>query len=402
MATRDTNVKGMRTQVGIIGAGPSGLILAHLLRLTGIESVIIEARSREHCEQRARAGVLEHDAAALLERIGVGERMRREGLVHRGIFLRFNGRDHRIDFTDLTGGRSITVYGQHEVIKDLIAAALDAGQQLLFDVEDVSVDELESRRPRIHFRRQSGAVTLECDVIAGCDGFHGVCRPSIPNGALQSFDKTYPFAWLGILAAAPPASEELVYTRHERGFALMSMRSPQITRLYLQVPPSTSLDEWPDDRIWTELRTRMATNEPWALCEGTILQRSVTPMRGFVVDPMQYGRLYLVGDAAHIVPPTGAKGMNLAIADVRVLAEALVAFYRDGSSELLGEYSTTCLRRVWRVQRFSAYMTRMLHRASDDPFDDRVQLAELEYVTSSRAAAAALAENYVGLPFDAR
>jgi p-hydroxybenzoate 3-monooxygenase len=371
-----------------------------MLRLRGIESVIVEARSRAHCEQRVRAGVLEHDAADLLEKIGVGARMRREGLVHRGIFLRFNARDHRIDMAELTGGRTITVYGQHEVIKDLVAAALAAGQRLHFEVDDVAVEDVSSARPRIRFRHGGEARCVECDIIAGCDGFHGVSRVSIPPGLLHIYDKTYPFAWLGILAAAPPASEELVYTRHERGFALLSMRSPEITRLYLQCAPDESLDEWPDDRIWAELRARFAREDDWVLHDGPILQRGVTPMRSVVVDPMQYGRLFLVGDAAHIVPPTGAKGMNLAIADVRVLARALGAFFLDGSTHLLDRYSATCLRRVWKVQRFSAYMTHMLHRTSDGAFADRLQLAELDYVTSSRAAATALAENYVGLPFE--
>jgi p-hydroxybenzoate 3-monooxygenase len=390
----------MKTQVGIVGAGPSGLLLAHMLRLQGIASIVLESRSREHCEQRARAGVLEHDSANLLEEIGVGERMRREGLVHRGIFLRFGERDHRIDMAGLTGGRTITVYGQHEVIKDLIAAALSAGQVIHFGVDDVALEDIDSERPRIRFRHDGHAQVIECDVIAGCDGFHGVSRPSIPEGVLATFDKTYPFAWLGILAEAAPASEELVYARHDRGFALQSMRSPHVTRLYLQCAPDESLDAWPDARIWSELRARFATRDDWDLREGPITQRGITAMRAFVVDPMQHGRLFLVGDAAHIVPPTGAKGMNLAIADVRVLARAVGAFYRDGDGRLLDAYSATCLRRVWKVQRFSSWMTRLLHRTDDGPFADRMQLAELDYVTSSRAASASLAENYVGLPFD--
>ena len=389
-----------RTQVGIIGAGPSGLILARMLAQQGIESVILEARSREYCEQRARAGVLEHDSANLLEEIGVGSRMRREGLVHRGIFLRFGGRDHRIDMAELTGGRTITVYGQHEVIKDLIAAAITDGQPLLFDVDDVSVHDLESNTPKIRYRHAGEAHTLECDVIAGCDGFHGICRPSIPSEAIAEISHTFPFAWLGILSASPPASEELVYARHERGFALQSMRSPEITRLYIQVPPDDTIDHWTDEQIWDELDARLSLDHDWSLNRGPIVQRAVTPMRSFVAEPMQFGRLFLVGDAAHIVPPTGAKGMNLAIADVRVLASALGAFYTKGDMRLLDAYSATCLRRVWKVQRFSAWMTQLLHRVGDDPFAAQVQLAELEYVTSSRAASTALAENYVGLPFD--
>jgi len=391
----------LKTQVGIIGAGPSGLILARMLAQQGIESVILESQSRAHCEQRARAGVLEHDAANLLDEIGVGERMRREGLVHRGIFLRFDGCDHRIDMAELTGGRTITVYGQHEVIKDLIAAAIADGQALHFDVADVSLNDIDSDAPTIQYRHEGELRVLQCDVIAGCDGFHGVCRPSIPDGAIRSFARSYPFAWLGILSASAPASAELVYARHERGFALQSMRSPEVTRLYIQVPPDDTIDHWSDDQIWSELNTRLAVDGDWSLNRGPIVQRGITPMRSFVADPMQFGRLFLVGDAAHIVPPTGAKGMNLAIADVRVLAAALGAFYTKGDMRPLDTYSATCLRRVWNVQRFSAWMTQLLHRIGDDPFAARVQRAELEYVTSSRAAATALAENYVGLPFGA-
>jgi len=370
-----------------------------MLRAEGIESVVLESRSRAYCEQRVRAGVLEHDSANLLEEIGVGERMRREGLVHRGIHLRFNGCDHRIDLAGLAGGRVITVYGQHEVIKDLIAAAIGAGQHLHFEVSDVRAENLESSQPRIRYRDGDADKVLDCDVIAGCDGFHGVCRPAIPDGVVQAFDSTYPFAWLGILAAAAPLSEELVYARHERGFALLSMRSPSITRLYLQCELDDSIDNWPDDRIWSELRLRVSTTAGDSLNEGEILQRGITPMRAFVAEPMQFGRLFLVGDAAHIVPPTGAKGMNLAIADVCVLAEALSNFFRAGSTALLDRYSATCLRRVWKVQRFSTWMTRMLHR-HDDPFVNRLSLAELDYVVGSRAASMSLAENYVGLPFD--
>jgi p-hydroxybenzoate 3-monooxygenase len=371
-----------------------------MLARQGIESVILEARSREYCEQRARAGVLEHDAANLLEEIGVGARMRREGLVHRGIFLRFDGRDHRIDMAELTGGRTITVYGQHEVIKDLIAAAIADSQPLLFDVDDVSIHDLESNSPKIRYRHAGEAHTLECDILAGCDGFHGICRPSIPSDSIHALSHTFPFAWLGILSASPPASEELVYARHERGFALQSMRSPEITRLYIQVPPEDTIEHWTDEQIWDELDARLALDHDWSLNRGPIVQRAITPMRSFVTEPMQFGRLFLVGDAAHIVPPTGAKGMNLAIADVRVLAAALGAFYTKGDMRLLDAYSATCLRRVWKVQRFSAWMTQLLHRSGDDPFAAQVQLAELEYVTSSRAASTALAENYVGLPFD--
>jgi len=391
----------MRTQVGIVGAGPAGLLLSHLLHLEGIESVVLEAHSRLYVEERNRAGVLEQGTVDLLAEAGVGERLKREGLLHHGIRLSFGGRHHRIDFTELTGGRAITVYGQHEVLKDLIKARLDAGGQVLFDSDNVSVHDLEARAPKIRFRRNGQAHELTCDFIAGCDGSHGVCRPSIPGGALTVFERTYPFAWLGILAEAPPASEELVYTYHERGFALFSMRTPRITRLYLQCSPEEQIANWSDDKIWLELHVRLETSDGWRAAEGPILQKSITGMRSIVVEPMQYGRLFLAGDAAHIVPPTGAKGLNLAVADVRVLAQAFARFYASGDWRMLDEYSTTCLRRVWKVQRFSWWMTSMLHRfEGDSAFEQRRQLAELDYVTSSRAAATTLAENYVGLPQD--
>lgn len=392
--------RAMRTQIGIVGAGPAGLMLAHLLDLEGISSVVIEARSREHVETRVRAGVLEQGTADLLIDTGVGERMKRQGLVHRGIELRFNGCGHRIDFYELTG-RSITVYGQQEVVKDLIQARLASGGEILFDVENVSVHGFDSPRPRIEFQAAGEPREIVCDFIAGCDGFHGVCRPSIPAGALRFYERIYPFAWLGILAEAPPASEELIYAHHERGFALMSMRTPAISRLYLQCRPEEDLANWPDRRIWDEMQTRFRTSGGFRLAEGPIMQKGVTGMRSFVAEPMQCGRLFLAGDAAHIVPPTGAKGMNLAIADVRVLARAFSAFYRAGSEDQLSGYSTTCLRRVWRAQHFSWWMTSMLHRTHGDTgFDYRRQLAELENVTTSRAAATNLAENYTGLPFD--
>jgi p-hydroxybenzoate 3-monooxygenase len=386
-----------RTQVGIVGAGPAGLVLAHLLHLRGIRSVVLECRSRDYVEKRIRAGVLEQGTADLLIEAGVGSRMQREGLVHHGIELRFDGHGRRIDFQALTG-RAITVYGQHEVVKDLIAARLEAGQPILFDVEDVSVHGCTTPSPAIRFRHDGETRDLFCDVVAGCDGFHGVCRPSIPAAALAVHERTYPFAWLGILAQAPPSSKELIYAYHERGFALHSMRSPAITRLYLQCRPDEDLAAWPDDRIWSELQTRLAA-QGWTLARGPILQRGVTEMRSFVVEPMQYGRLFLAGDAAHIVPPTGAKGMNLAVADVCVLARALADFFESGRSVLLERYSETCLSRVWRAQRFSWWMTSLLHRPdTGDAFQHRLQLAELDYVTGSQAAATSLAENYVGLP----
>jgi p-hydroxybenzoate 3-monooxygenase len=391
-----------RTQIGIVGAGPAGLMLSHLLHLCGIESVIVEARSRRYAEERIRAGVLEQWVADLLVEVGLGDRMRREGLVHHGIELRFKGQGHRIDFADLADGKGVTVYGQHEVVKDLIAARLAAGGAIVFEAEDVGVRDLDGDAPVIRYRKDGEEHELHCAFIAGCDGFHGVCRPSIPDGVLTHFERVYPFAWLGILAQAPPASEELIYANHERGFALVSMRSPEISRLYLQCDPDEDLGEWPDTRVWAELHRRVeTTGANWHLTEGPVLQKGVTAMRSFVVEPMQYGRLFLTGDAAHIVPPTGAKGMNLAIADVRVLARALEASFRSGRSDLLRSYSETCLRRVWKAQRFSWWMTSMLHRFHEhNAFDHRRQLAELDYVTSSRAAATSLAENYVGLPLE--
>ncbi|HET9995329.1 MAG TPA: 4-hydroxybenzoate 3-monooxygenase [Candidatus Acidoferrum sp.] len=388
----------MKTQVGIVGAGPAGLLLSHLLHLQGVESVVLEARSRRHIEERIRAGILEQNTVDLLNEAGVGERMMRQGLRHYGIELRFGGRGHRIDFQELTGGKSVMVYAQHEVVKDLTNARIAAEGQLLFDVEDVSVHDFEGSKPKIKFRKDGVAQEITCDFIAGCDGFHGICRPSIPAGVLTAFERVYPFAWLGILAEAPPSSEELIYAYHERGFALLSMRSPEISRLYIQCPPEEDIAKWPDKKIWQELHTRLETAGRWKLIEGPVIQKGITGMRSFVVEPMQYGRLFLAGDAAHIVPPTGAKGLNLAVADVRVLARGLAEYYVSGEMQLLDRYSETCLRRIWKVQRFSWWMTSMLHRFADDnAFDRRRQLAELDYVTSSRAGSQSLAENYVGL-----
>ena len=372
-------------------------MLAHLLHLEGIDSVVLEDRSREYVEQRIRAGVLEQGTVDLLNEIGVGERLQREGLVHDGIELQFAGERHRIDFPSLTDGSRITVYGQQEVVKDLIAARLATGRPPLFEVGDVAVHGFESESPMVRFRHRGEDVELACDFIAGCDGFHGVCRDSIPAGVLTSFDREYPFAWLGILAAAPPSNEELIYAYHERGFALHSMRSPTLTRLYLQVRPDEDIAEWPDDRIWEELERRLGL-EGWTLNTGEILEKGITGLRSYVVEPMQYGRLFLAGDAAHIVPATGAKGLNLAVADVRLLAAGLAAWYREGDGSLLDRYSSDALRRVWRAEHFSWFMTSMLHRLEGgDPFDVKLQLAQLAYVCSSEKAAASLAENYVGL-----
>jgi p-hydroxybenzoate 3-monooxygenase len=389
----------MRTQVAIIGAGPAGLFLSLLLDRLGIESVILELHTRSYIEERVRAGLLEYNTVQLMHELGVGERLRRQGLEHGGIELRFNGRGHRIDFRDLAAGKCVTIYAQHEVIKDLVAARLAANRPVLFEATNVALHAIDSDKPYLTFTHSDVSERLDCDFIAGCDGFHGVSRAAIPAGALTIYDRDYPFGWLGILAQAPPASPELVYVHHDRGFALLSMRSPQVSRLYLQCAPDEDLSRWPDDRIWSELHQRFATHDGWKLIEGPITQKGVTGMRSFVVEPMQFGRLYLAGDAAHIVPPTGAKGLNLAVADVRVLAAALASYYSSGSSGLLAQYSATCLRRVWKVQRFSWWMTQLLHRfPGENPFDHRRQLAELDYVTSSRPASQSLAENYVGLP----
>jgi p-hydroxybenzoate 3-monooxygenase len=391
----------MRTQVGIIGAGPAGLMLSHLLRLRGIESVVLEKHPRDYVERRVRAGVLEQGTVDLLEKSGVGDRMRREGMIHHGIQLRFDGSTHRIAFEELTRGRGITVYGQQEVVKDLISARLAAGGALHFSVDQVNLHDIEGERPTITYVHEGNAHELKCDFIAGCDGSHGVARQAIPSSALSVFERTYPYAWLGILARAAPSHDELVYAYHERGFALFSMRSPELTRLYLQVAPEERLETWPDERIWSELRLRLASNDGWQLNEGPIIERGITGMRSSVIEPMQYGRLYLAGDSAHIVPPTGAKGMNLAIADVHVLAEAMSAYFKLGDQAPLARYSNTCLKRVWRAEHFSWWMTSMLHRvAGDDAFQQRLQRSQLEYVVRSRAAAESLAENYVGLPLD--
>ncbi len=377
-------------------------MLSHLLRGHGVDSIVLESRSRDYVEDRVRAGVLEHNTVELLCRYGLGERLKQLGLQHDGIWLSFGGVRHFIDMKELTAGKCITVYGQHEVIRDLIKARLHSGASIVFEVENLSVHDLASPTPRIRYRHNGAAHEVVCDFIAGCDGFHGVCRPSIPDGILSIYERIYPFAWLGVLADAAPSSDELVYTHHDRGFALFSMRSPKVTRLYLQVDPEEDIANWPDDRIWEELRVRMTTRDGWSPNVGPVTQKSITPMRSFVVEPMQYGNLFLAGDAAHIVPPTGAKGMNLAIADVAVLARAFCEFYAaSGRRVLFDQYSETCLQRVWKIQRFSWWMTSLLHRdTQESPFDHRRRLAELDYLVTSRAAMTTLAENYVGLPLD--
>ena len=386
----------MRTQVAVVGAGPAGLTLAQLLHAHGVESVVLEARSRDYVERRLRAGVLEQGTVDLLRELGVSARMDAEAIEHGGIHLQFAGERHHVPMRELTG-RGITIWGQTEVVKDLIAARLEEGLPLHFEVEDVTVHDVESERPRVRYRHAGADHELECDAIAGCDGWHGVCRPSIPACALREFSRDYPYGWLGILAAVEPSIDELVYAHHMRGFALLSLRSPKLSRYYVQVAHDEDVANWPDERIWEELQTRTAL-EGWTLREGPILEKGVTGMRSFVVEPMQHGRLFLAGDAAHIVPPTGAKGLNLAISDVAILGEALVALCRDSDSSGLASYSARALRRVWRAEHFSWWMTSMLHRPpGGEPFEERLQLAQLRYVTSSDAAATSLAENYVGL-----
>ena len=403
----------MRTQVSILGGGPAGLLLSHLLHLEGIESVVIELRGREEIETAVRAGVLEHATAELLRETGVGERMDKEGAVHHGVELRFAGRSHRIDFDDLTGGRHIVVYGQQEVVKDLNQARLDAGGQILFQTAVTGLRDLDTDQPKVRFRKgayldlEAGEIRYDgdaeeeeliCDYVVGADGFFGPSRSHVPEGVGKEHTRAYPFGWFGILVEGPPATEELIYCLHERGFALVSTRSPTIQRLYFQCDPNDSADNWSDDRIWSEMHARLDT-DGWTLTEGRIFQKSIVQMRSFVSEPMRHGRLFLAGDAAHIVPPTGAKGMNLAVADVRVLADALAEAYSSGGTDGLDSYSGTCLRRVWKASRFSWWMTSMLHRFHDeDDFRYRMQLAELDYVASSRAASTSLAENYVGLP----
>src|SRR3974390_768627 len=388
----------MRTQVGIVGAGPAGLMLARLLTLQGIESVIIENRSRDYIENRIRAGLIEHWAADLLVDVGAGERMKREGLLDWGINLGINGDLHGIDFQKLVDKR-VTIYGQQEVVKDLVERRLADGGPLYFEVDDVSVHDLTSERPKIQFTHQGKNPEIECDFIAGCDGFHGICRPSVPAGVLRIFEREYPFGWLGILSESPPPDHELIYSYTDNGFALYTMRSETLSRLYLQCDHDEDIANWPDARIWEELHKRLGGARK--LQEGTMLQKGITAMRSFVAEPMQYGRLFLAGDSAHIVPPTGAKGMNLAFADVVFLDRGLNAFYKLSRTDLLEKYTQTCLRRVWKAQRFSWWMTQLLHLFPEEtPFDRRRQLSDLDYITSSDTAAKSLAEQYVGLPLD--
>ncbi|MFF8533212.1 4-hydroxybenzoate 3-monooxygenase [Streptomyces sp. SAS_267] len=389
----------MRTTVGIVGAGPAGLLLARLLHRAGIESVVLESRDRAYVEQRQRAGILEQGTVDVLRAAGAGERMDREGLRHDGIELRYEGKRRRIDFPALTGGRSVMVYAQTEVCKDLVALQIHEGGPLLFEAEALAVEGAEGDRPRVRFRHQGREDVLECDYVVGCDGFWGVARKAVPAALSRTFERSYPFGWLGILADVAPSHDELVYARHDRGFALLSMRSPTVSRLYLQVPEGTDAGEWGDEEIWDELERRLETDDDWKLRRGPITSKSVTPMRSYVHEPMRHGRLFLAGDAAHIVPPTGAKGLNLAVGDVVTFARALIHLRDTGSAERLDAYSETCLRRVWQAERFSYDMTALLHRdPAATPFEERVQRARLERIASSRAAAADLAEGYTGFP----
>jgi p-hydroxybenzoate 3-monooxygenase len=382
----------MRTKVAIVGAGPAGLLLSRLLHLRGIDSVVLESRDRAYVERRQRAGMLEQGTVDVLRRSGVGERLDREGLTHHGLELRFGGAGHRIPLSELTAGRTVTIYAQTEIVKDLIAARLADGGDVRFGAEVLAIDP---SAPSVTFRQDGRTHVLDCDVVAGCDGFHGVSRRAVPG--LRTYEREYPFGWLGVLAEVAPSTDELIYAYSERGFALHSLRSPRISRLYLQVDPDDDIEAWPDERVWSELRARFATTDGWELRDGPIREKAITPMRSFVAEPMRHDRLFLAGDAAHIVPPTGAKGLNLAISDVTVLAEALGAWYGEGSGELLDAYSATCLKRVWRAQQFASWMTTLLHKdPAQDAFEHRRQLAYLEYLAASRAAATTLAENYVG------
>jgi len=387
----------MRTQVGIIGAGPAGLLLSHLLHLRGIESVVLESRGREQIESTIRAGVLEPGTVKLLTDSGVGARLAAEGIVHHGFELAFDGKRRRIDLTELTG-ESITVYAQHEVLKDLVAARLVANGALYFNVSGTAISGVDTDSPSIRFTHDGVEQMLQCDFVIGCDGSQGVSRAAMPAALRQDYERVFPFGWFGILVEGPPSSDELIYARHDRGFALVSTRSPNVQRMYFQCDPKDSVDNWSDDRIWSEMHARVDSDEGHQIVEGKIFQKNIVGMRSFVSTKMQHGRLFLAGDAAHIVPPTGAKGLNLAASDVRILTGALDGIYQGGRRDLLDGYSETALKRIWRAEHFSYWMTRLMHRLDDaSAFEQRLQVAELEYVTTSRSASAALAENYAGV-----
>jgi p-hydroxybenzoate 3-monooxygenase len=383
------------TQVVIVGAGPSGLLLSQLLHRAGVECSVLERHTRAHVEQRIRAGLLEWTTVELLERAGVGERMIREGLVHDGFLMAFDGRVHRIDLAGLSG-RHVLVYGQTEIQRDLDEAA---AERIIWQAQEVSVHEFDTRRPRVTYKCDGLTHTIECEFIAGCDGYHGVCRASVPADRIKEYERLYPFGWLGVLADVPPVNDELIYVNHSRGFALCSMRSRTRSRYYVQCPLEDKVEDWPDERVWDELKARLPAKFAARLITGPSIEKSIAPLRSFVAEPMRFGRLFLAGDAAHIVPPTGAKGLNLAAADVRLLSEALIEYYRSGNETLLEEYSDRALERVWKATRFSWWFTTLMHKFSDDPLARKLQLAELEYLSESEAASRAVAENYAGLPF---
>ena len=391
----------MKTQVAIIGAGPSGLLLGQLLSRQGIDNVILERKSGEYVLSRIRAGVLEQGMVDLLREAGVDARMNEEGLPHDGVELAFDNRRVRIDLAGLTGGKTVMVYGQTEVTRDLMEARAAGGGTTIYEADNVQPHDLETDAPYVTFEKDGETVRLDCDYVAGCDGFHGVSRQSIPKDRIKEFEKIYPFGWLGLLADTPPVSDELIYARHERGFALCSMRSPTRSRYYVQVPLDEKVEEWSDERFWAELKRRLPEEVAAKLVTGPALEKSIAPLRSFVVEPMQYGRLFLVGDAAHIVPPTGAKGLNLAASDVNTLYRLMVKVYQEGRTDLIPNYSQTCLKRIWKAERFSWWMTSLLHKFSDEEdFETRMQQAELDYLTSSEAGLKTIAENYVGLPYE--
>lgn len=392
-------MKRYRTQVGIIGAGPAGLTLAHWLRKYGISALILEHRSREYVEARVRAGLLEQNTVDIIKELGLAHRLEKEGHIHHGVYFNFDGKRIRIPFGDLTGGRNITIYGQQEVVKDLTEAWLEAGETILFEAPAIQLEGFETTNPKIHFEYDGEPGVIECEFIAACDGFHGIGRKFLPETSYKEYNTTYPFSWLGILAHVAPSTDELIYSYHERGFALHSLRSETISRLYIQVDNDALIEQWPDEKIWEELSIRLGT-KGWTLKTGPVFDKSITPMRSYFIDNMQYGRLFLAGDAAHIVPPTGGKGLNLAVADVKHLADGLVEFYKHNSMSRLGQYSSIALKRIWRAQEFSNFMTTLFHKQDEHgSFQYQLQKAKFDYISISKAYATTIAENYVGLPF---